>query len=413
MGQAVYAPNLRPLMRTFASAVVSTYGNIKAHLTSRLNIGAFFSQGLVFSRPNSPAYIARLEISQNDVFKRIEDPARIAEILSSPERPNGLKIIPKAPHEIAKILIAESARPNSRSAATLYIDTLPAFLEGSMPDQGYTVIDILKMNPGQMEDVLSFARANGVTLDYHAPWLSKTTAGKYHYPTPKTHRDIFDKLTQLAKLHQRIFGEKPQITIHMTGKPEDWQAWVEETSQHAQIIVENAFVMNLSGSGQSARNISNDFEYFLHSDFHAPQEFIEWVRALGIEDVCFDQAHAFAGYRNVNGGVFDPIGDLKFLGEVIDAGLNIARFHRASVPRELAGQERGSRVIIALDTHGKITPFTREWFLKEYSKEAQTVNHVFDRLGETDAQEKIRATFEILPAEAVGCVLADFETVFS
>jgi hypothetical protein len=355
-------------------------------LTPRPNIGQFFSQGTVFSAKNSQAYFHKVVT------------------------PEAIKLLPKRPHEIAKILIAEAAKNNPESAATLYIDTLPAFLEVPMLKGGITVIDILKMSPEQMKEVLSFAKKNGVTIDYHAPWMSKTKNGKYSYPTPKSHPEIFDKLTALARIHTWVYGKKPQITMHVTGKASDWKSWIAKTRIHAQVIVENSFVMRLSDKEQKKRNIKTDFDFFLHSDFHTPTEFIKFMKALGLNDVCFDQAHAFGGYRP--DGRFDEMGDLKYLNELLAAGLNIARIHRASVPREFAGRERGNLVLNQIDSHGAVTRFSRQWYLQEFPVDKKLINRVFDKLNAMNARRRINVTYEILPEEAERNTGRDLETKF-
>lgn len=363
--RSVSSPQPAERLGAYHRVAAPALGTIRPVLT-------YGSHGTVFSMPASPAYY------------------REGRILPS--------------HEMACVLISECA---GAFGATLYFDTLPSFLEEPMIKGGITVIDILKMDVSQMDAVLLHAKENKVKLDFHAPWLSKTSAGKFHYPTPATHPEIFNKLTCLAREYQRILGAKAQITIHMSGEADDWKPWVAKTTGVAQVIVENAFTMKLSDDELAQRKLKNDFEYFLHSDFHSPEELIAWVKELGLS-VCFDQAHAFGGYRHANAGIFDPIGDLKYLKTLIDEGVTVARLHRASVPRLLAGRERGSLLLNQIDAHGELTAFTRAWFLANYPQETPIIERVFDHLEAAKKQGELEVTFEVLPAKTAE---SNFETI--
>jgi len=372
---------------------------LEPYLTERLDIGGFFSQGTVFSRKSTPAYISQIELISGNTVSNPVDVARLLE-----QKPEGMKISLKSPAEILGLLIAESVREGASSAATIYIDiTTGSF----MPvNAGITAINLLEMKDAEIEAVLKFAKQNNVTLDYHAPWLSKSDGVACYSPTPRANPEIFARLTRLAEIHARVFGKKPQVTIHPAGSAEDWKEWVEATRPFAQLLIENAF------SDPKEKGIKDSFVFFQKSDFHSPDEATAFAKAVGINEICFDQAHAFGGYRHANGGIFDPIGELKYLDQLLQAGLNIARLHRAAVPRELSGQERGDRTVDKLDTHRKITPFTQDWYLQHYPQEEKLIRSIFRSLAEIDARQAINVTFEILPEEFANIARNDIETRF-
>jgi hypothetical protein len=313
------------------------------------------------------------------------------------------------------MLIAEAARSRASSAATLFFDVWSDAARPDMLEAGFTLTEFQRMSDRQILSVLRYACRANVRLDYHAPWLSRQVAEGFIYPTPLSDPALFDRLLDVARMHQSVFDERPQLTIHMAGASQDWQAWVERAREVAEVIAENAFVMR-PAEVPAGESITDGGSYYRCSDCHAPQEFISWVKAVGLNGVCFDQGHALIGYRHENGGRFDPLGDLRFLEKIMDAGLRVARFHRAYAPRDLAGRLRSETVgrngLNSLDGHMALQPFTRAWFLQQYPDEAAFINRIFDRL-RTGYPDDIPVTFEIWPHFATSCQPRDFLTVFS
>lgn len=355
-----------------------------------------FSNCLCFSNMFSPSFL-KVSLEGNRLAND-----RTAEVLANPELRKAHQIEPKPPLEIARSLLSECP---DNGAVTLYLDSAP-----HMVQFGITTIDVARLTPGEMEGVLGEAKARGITPYYHAPWMEKIDErGTVYQPNPEKNPALFDGVQALAKAHQNVYGEKAQITIHITGTPENWKSWVESTSPNARIVIENSF-RGPDAETVKLLNITQGFPYFQNSDFHAPQEVIQFAQALGIRDICFDQAHAFAGYRP--NGRFEAIGDLLYLEQLMDAGLNIAHFHRAAVRRDLAGRERETLTADQLDQHGPMTPFTREWFLTNYPDEANTINRIFDKLDRMNKQMGgIPVTFEVKPG-ALGENLSGLQTEF-
>jgi len=303
----------------------------------------------------------------------------------------------KTPYELMQILLAESAQKGRRAAATLYFDYFPAPLAKIMTEAGITVVNLSKITPPEMTTLLEEAKMNRLSLDYHAPWLSKKGEdGACYYPTPATELVMFTALTVLAEKHYEVFGKKPEITIHVSGRPGEWEKWITKTKPFAQILVENAFREPGIRVGIDAYN------FFLKSDFHSPEETINFAKSVGINEVCYDQAHGFGGYRP--DGRFDALGDLKYLEKLLEAGLKLVRFHRTSVPRQLAGQEKGTLNVENIDQHGWVTPFTRQWFLTNYPLEKAALNRIFDKINKQNAlaDNGIKFTLETKPHLWVG-----------
>jgi hypothetical protein len=360
-------------------ALAAQFGVDSRDLTDRSCVPALLraSQGTAFARKASPAY----------------------PLLSPVQR--------------FQIAVAESALPGSLpSAATVFIEALDEPLMADLLRMGYLLVDVSCVAAGEQFAGLGMAKTMGVALDYHAPWLVWQEGSTYFYPTPKTCPGIFSALLSLAERHRTVFdGQRPQVTIHMTGDPAAWTDWVQNMRLHADVLVENAFVMR-SDVVQGGRRISAPFEYFQWSDFHSPQEFIAWMRDVDLRQVCFDQAHAFGGWRFENDGIFDPIGDLRFLEMLIDEGFEIGRMHRTSVPRHLAGESRGERTLSALDSHAGLVAFSRSFFLDAYPTYAAEINRIFDKLARR-YPHGVNITYEIWPDAAAACAPADFVTDFS
>ncbi|HTY13906.1 MAG TPA: hypothetical protein VMD02_06980 [Candidatus Omnitrophota bacterium] len=390
------------------------------YLTRRLAIPAEFSQGTFFSRSGSAAYFDALHIQHADGGQWTErgpkNISRHLQALVAPETRHPFirwiepQVKPMA--EIARILINECANRNSAAAATLYIESMPKEVAGIMFARGFTFIDLLRMTEPEFASVVRFAREKKVSLDYHAPWLSRVSDRGVIYPTPGSHPDIFFALQKLAETHYKIMKTKPQVTVHMAGDPKDWMNWTRLVGRCGSVLVENAFLPPDPGLMEKMRAL-DEKGFFLHSEFVSPAELIGWMAKLGTSDVCFDQAHAFGGYRLANGGIFDPVGDLKYLKILLDAGLVIKRIHRAAVPRMLAGETRGARMLDQLDDHGPVTPFTRRWFKECFPAEGKLIDEVFDGLRALNEKWPIAVTFEVIPKRVENFPPSVFETDFS
>jgi hypothetical protein len=361
-------------------------------LTARPNfgVGKLFANCLCFSRMFSPAYLEASRVGPDGQRNVLAADGAAAILAQKPgDRPTDVTVAPKTPLEIARSLLAECPQGG---AATMYIDAAP-----QMVQFGVTTIDVTKLSYGEMTKLMEEAKVKGLALYYHAPWLEKMDGQRIFQPNPRESAELFTKLTELAKAHYAVFKEMSELVIHVTGQPSDWKTWVSQTSPYARIVIENAF-RGPAADVVRGKGINNGFAYFQNSDFHGPSEVIEFARALGQVDICFDQAHGFAGYRP--DGKFHALGDLLYVEELIDAGFTIRQMHRAAVPRQLAGQSKGEMTADQLDTHDSLTPFTREWFLANFNNDEQgvVINRVFDKLAVQDRKaDGIAVTYEIKP----------------
>lgn len=254
--------------------------------------------------------------------------------------------------------LLDLARTQRLEAVTVYLEVQPkAAVDFTLSNFGILSINVAELTPDQMRQVITKTKECGIHLDLHAPWLSgpegrgsaQEVKDRFSYPDPRNNPEIFRNISEFSEMYNEINGHKLELTIHTTGKPEDWAPWISQAGKYCRIHVENGFQYIAAEAAYPA----DGFAYFNASRPYKLFEYMGWIQGLiqevhdrAIEiDALVDIAHAAAAEN-------DPLAYIRFMDLAIRNNIEIKRVHVASV--NLDGKTLSER-----DNHGPAPEFSR------------------------------------------------------